>query len=109
MKADSTFAPAWENRVDMLYRMQNMEACLTELNACMQCDELHCSAYYLQSCGANRRTAGRNRSLWQVTCTVAPAADHARATCHAMLLPLATPTTSACLLFNMAAEDRALA
>lgn len=30
----------------------------TELNDCMQCDELHCSAYYLQACGANRRTAG---------------------------------------------------
>ena len=24
----------------------------------MQCDEVHCSAYYLASCGANRRTAG---------------------------------------------------
>ena len=36
LKADSTFAPAWENRVDMLYRMQNMEACLTELNACIR-------------------------------------------------------------------------
>jgi len=30
----------------------------TELNECMHCDELHCSAYYLQACGANRRTAG---------------------------------------------------
>lgn len=30
----------------------------TELNACMRCDEVHCSAYYLQSCGANRRSAG---------------------------------------------------
>lgn len=30
----------------------------TELNACMRCDELHCSAYFLQACGANRRTAG---------------------------------------------------
>ena len=28
------------------------------LNACMRCDEVHCSAYYLQSCGANRRSAG---------------------------------------------------
>ena len=28
------------------------------LNACMQCDEIYCSAYYLQACGANRRTAG---------------------------------------------------
>ena len=28
------------------------------LNACMRCDEIHCSAYYLQSCGANRRSAG---------------------------------------------------
>ena len=36
LKADSTFAPAWENRVDMLYRMQNMEACLTEVNACIR-------------------------------------------------------------------------
>lgn len=36
LKADSTFAPAWENRVDMLYRMQNMEACLTELNTCIR-------------------------------------------------------------------------
>ena len=36
LKADSTFAPAWENRVDMLYRMQNMQACLTELNACIR-------------------------------------------------------------------------
>ena len=24
----------------------------------MECDELHCSAYFLQACGANRRTAG---------------------------------------------------
>ena len=30
----------------------------TALNACMQCDEIHCSAYFLQACGANRRTAG---------------------------------------------------
>ena len=30
----------------------------TDLNACMHCDEIHCSAYFLQSCGANRRTAG---------------------------------------------------
>lgn len=30
----------------------------TELNECMHCDEMHCSAYYLQACGANRRTAG---------------------------------------------------
>ena len=29
-----------------------------KLNACMECDEVHCSAYYLQACGANRRTAG---------------------------------------------------
>ena len=36
LKADSAFAPAWENRVDMLYRMQNMEACLQELNACIR-------------------------------------------------------------------------
>ncbi|HBP45895.1 MAG TPA: hypothetical protein DD635_08310 [Flavobacteriales bacterium] len=36
LKADSAFAPAWENRIDMLYRMQNMEACLEELNACIR-------------------------------------------------------------------------
>ena len=36
LKADSTFAPAWENRADMLYRMQNMEECLKELNACIR-------------------------------------------------------------------------
>jgi hypothetical protein len=30
----------------------------TDLNECMHCDEVHCSAYYLQACGANRRTAG---------------------------------------------------
>ena len=30
----------------------------TDLNACMKCDEVHCSAYFLQACGANRRTAG---------------------------------------------------
>ena len=30
----------------------------TKLNRCMECDELHCSAFYLQACGANRRTAG---------------------------------------------------
>ena len=30
----------------------------TTLNACLHCDEIHCSAYYLQACGANRRTAG---------------------------------------------------
>lgn len=36
LKADSGFAPAWENRADMLYRMQNMEACLEELNACIR-------------------------------------------------------------------------
>lgn len=29
-----------------------------QLNSCMHCDEIYCSAYYLQSCGANRRTAG---------------------------------------------------
>mmetsp|Transcript_1006 Transcript_1006/g.1474 ORF Transcript_1006/g.1474 Transcript_1006/m.1474 type:complete len:282 (+) Transcript_1006:331-1176(+) len=29
-----------------------------ELNECMHCDEVFCSAYYLQSCGANRRTSG---------------------------------------------------
>lgn len=36
LKADSSFAPAWENRTDMLYRMQSMEACLEELNACVR-------------------------------------------------------------------------
>lgn len=36
LKADSTFSPAWEKRIDMLYRMQNMEACLTELNTCIR-------------------------------------------------------------------------
>ncbi len=36
LKADSAFASAWENRVDMLYRMQNMEACLEELNGCIR-------------------------------------------------------------------------
>lgn len=36
LRADSTFAPAWENRTDMLYQMQNMEACLEELNACIR-------------------------------------------------------------------------
>ncbi|MBO75584.1 MAG: hypothetical protein CMD33_09955 [Flavobacteriales bacterium] len=36
LKADSAFAPAWENRIDLLYRMQNMEACLEELNACIR-------------------------------------------------------------------------
>ena len=30
----------------------------TKLNACMHCDEIYCSAYYLQSCGTNRRAAG---------------------------------------------------
>ena len=30
----------------------------TQLNQCMLCDEIHCSAYYLQSCGTNRRAAG---------------------------------------------------
>lgn len=30
----------------------------TEFNECTHCDELYCSAYYLQACGANRRTAG---------------------------------------------------
>ena len=29
-----------------------------DLNECLHCDEIHCSAYYLQACGANRRTAG---------------------------------------------------
>ena len=29
-----------------------------QLNKCMECDEVYCSAYYLQSCGANRRTSG---------------------------------------------------
>lgn len=36
LKADSAFSPAWENRTDMLYRMQNMEGCLEELNACIR-------------------------------------------------------------------------
>lgn len=35
LKADSNYAPAWEQRADMLYRMQNFEACLNELNACI--------------------------------------------------------------------------
>lgn len=35
LKADSNFAPAWEQRAEMLYRMQNFEACLAELNACI--------------------------------------------------------------------------
>ena len=30
----------------------------TELNECLRCDEEYCSAYFLQACGANRRTAG---------------------------------------------------
>ena len=30
----------------------------TTLNECMHCDEIHCSAYFLQACGANRRSAG---------------------------------------------------
>ena len=35
LKADSNFAPAWEQRAEMLYRMQNFEACLAELNECI--------------------------------------------------------------------------
>ena len=35
LKADSSFALGWENRVDMLYRMQNFDACLTELDNCV--------------------------------------------------------------------------
>lgn len=36
LKADSTFAPAWEQRVDMLYRMQNFDGCMDELNSCIR-------------------------------------------------------------------------
>lgn len=36
IKADSTFAPAWERRVDMLYRMQNFDGCMDELNSCIR-------------------------------------------------------------------------
>ena len=35
LKADSNYAPAWEQRAEMLYRMQNFESCLAELNACI--------------------------------------------------------------------------
>ena len=35
LKADSSFAPGWENRADMLYRMQNFDACMEELDNCI--------------------------------------------------------------------------
>jgi hypothetical protein len=46
----------WTNPLSASSTTRNSSG--TELNACMQCDEVHCSAYYLQACGANRRTAG---------------------------------------------------
>ena len=59
----------------------------TRLNACMQCDELHCSAYFLQACGANRRTAGVvsdiNRPSEHV-CMAARSDAHARAASNAI-------------------------
>ena len=67
----------------------------TSLSACMQCDELHCSAYFLQACGANRRTAGVvsdiNRPSQHV-CTAARADALTRATRAASNPP---PTTMA--------------
>lgn len=36
LKADSTFAWAWEGRSDMLYRMQKFEECMNELNQCIR-------------------------------------------------------------------------
>eukprot|EP00939_MAST-03C_sp_MAST-3C-sp1_P000192 g192.t1 len=44
----------WENPLSMSSTLGDSK----RLNRCMECDELHCSAYYLQSCGANRRSAG---------------------------------------------------
>lgn len=35
LKADSSYALAWEGRTDMLYRMQKFEDCMNELNQCI--------------------------------------------------------------------------
>ena len=45
----------WENPLSV---SSTTAAGSKQLNSCMHCDEIHCSAYYLQSCGANRRTSG---------------------------------------------------
>lgn len=36
IEADSTFAPAWENKSDLLYAMQAFEPCLEHLDACIR-------------------------------------------------------------------------
>jgi hypothetical protein len=43
----------WQNPLSSSNNKKN-----GELNECLYCDEVYCSAYYLQACGANRRTSG---------------------------------------------------